>query len=47
MTIEDLYQGTMDNKIHLENMGYTYINIWECEFDKETKQNKTIKEYVD
>jgi len=47
MTIEDLYQGTMDKKIYLESMGYTYISIWECEFDKEIEQNKTIKEYVD
>lgn len=28
-------------------MRYTYISIWECEFDKEIKQNKSMKEYVD
>lgn len=47
MTMENLYQETMDKQIYLEKMACKYISIWERTFDKEIKQNKTIKEYVD
>ena len=33
-TMEDLHQGTLDKKQYLENLGYRYVSIWECDYER-------------
>ena len=46
LTMEDLYQKTIDRRRYIEAQGYHYIEKWECEFDDELKHNSELKEFV-
>jgi hypothetical protein len=37
----------MEKKIHIEKQGYTYSCIWECEFDRNIREDAKIKRFVD
>jgi hypothetical protein len=39
MTMGDLYQRTMERKRYLEGRGYIYVGKWQCEFDKDVREN--------
>ena len=43
LTMEDLYQKTMDRRHYIEAQGYHYIEKWECEFDDELKHNSELR----
>ena len=43
----DLYQRTLEKKHYLESLGFTYISIWKCEFDREILDNLDVKSFVD
>jgi len=45
-SMADLNQKTMDKRRFLEDNGYTYISIWECEFDKEVENNEDLNTFV-
>ena len=47
MTMADLYQRTLEKKHYLESLGFTYISIWKCEFDREILDNLDVKSFVD
>ena len=46
-TMDELYQSTLEKQAFLENQGYTYRCIWECEFDKEIDEKEHIKAFID
>ena len=46
MSMDDLHQQTLEKKRYLENLGYTYICKWECEFDKEIAENEEIHSFL-
>jgi G:T-mismatch repair DNA endonuclease (very short patch repair protein) len=37
----------LEKKIHIEKQGYTYSCIWECEFDRNIREDAKIKRFVD
>jgi hypothetical protein len=44
MTMGDLYQRTIEKKRYLEGQGYVYVG--ECEFDREVRENDTLRNCV-
>jgi hypothetical protein len=46
MTMGDLYQRTMEKKRYLEGQGYIYVGKWECEFDREVREDDTLRNFV-
>lgn len=44
--MSDLYQRTLDKKIFLEKQGYKYICMWECDFDRQCKENTLLNNHV-
>jgi hypothetical protein len=46
LTMGDLYQRTMEKKRYLEGQGYIYVGKWECEFDREVRENDTLRNFV-
>jgi hypothetical protein len=46
MTMGDLYQRTIEKKRYLEDQGYVYVGKWECEFDREVRENDTLRNCV-
>ena len=45
-TMNDLYERTIEKEKMLQKAGYQ-ITIWECQFDKEIKENKQISEFIE
>lgn len=41
-TAEEAFQRTIQRKIHLESLGYTLIEKWECDLRKELEANKEM-----
>jgi hypothetical protein len=46
MTMGYLYQRTMEKKRYLKGQGYIYVGKWECEFDREVRENDTLRNFV-
>jgi hypothetical protein len=46
MTMGDIYQRTIEKKRYLEGKGYVYVGKWECEFDREVRENDTLRNCV-
>jgi hypothetical protein len=46
MTMGDLYQLTMEKNRYLKPQGYIYVGKWECEFDREVRENDTLRNFV-
>ncbi|CAC5385639.1 unnamed protein product [Mytilus coruscus] len=46
-TMADLYHQTMEKKTHIEKQGYKYNCIWECEFDKNIRDDRNTKTFID
>jgi hypothetical protein len=46
MTMGDQYQRTIEKKRYLEGQGYVYFGKWECEFDREVRENDTLRNSV-
>jgi G:T-mismatch repair DNA endonuclease (very short patch repair protein) len=47
LSMADLYYQTMEKKLHIEKQGFTYSCKWECEFDKEIREDINIKRCVE
>jgi G:T-mismatch repair DNA endonuclease (very short patch repair protein) len=43
----DLYQRTIDKRKYLEENGYKYICMWECEFDRQCKESRQLQNYIE
>ena len=46
-TMGELYQRTLDKKKFIESQGYTYVQMWESDFDKEVESNAEMKLFVE
>ena len=46
-TMEDLHQETLDKKQYLENLGYRYLSLWECDYEREIQSNGSMRSFVD
>ena len=46
-TVEEMFQTTKVKTELLQVAGYTVIEIWECAFKKELKQNEELKGLVE
>lgn len=42
----DLFQRTIDKRKFLEDEGYTYISMWECDFDRALESNEFMGNFV-
>ena len=47
MSMGELYAKTMEKKQFIENSGYIYVSIWECDFKRELEKDLDMKQYVD
>lgn len=47
MSMADLYARTLEKKQYLEQEGYTYHSIWECDFKQQLENDQAMKIYVD
>lgn len=45
--MSDLYQKTMDKQRFIEQEGYKYISIWECDFNRQCKENIQMQAFID
>jgi len=43
---EEAFLATIDRRKYFENLGYNMLEIWECAFDKEMKNNVEMKTFV-
>jgi len=46
-SMADLYQRTIDKRKYLEENGYKYIYMWECEFDRQCKESRQLQNYIE
>ena len=46
-SMEDLHQRTLDKQEYLQREGYRYVCKWECDFDREIKENPLVKEFME
>ena len=44
-TVEDAYQDTLDKVKALENAGYTVVQMWGCELNRELARNPQMTQY--
>ena len=42
----ELYENTMKKKLHLEEAGFVYHSIWECEWNNMVNDSKEVREFV-
>ena len=47
ITMGDLYQRTIEKRKFIESLGFTYVEMWETDFDKEVKNDAEMKSFVD
>ena len=46
MNMGDIYARTMEKKQFIEQNGYTYKFIWECDYKQELEKNIVMKQYI-
>lgn len=46
MTIEDLYQRTLEKRRYLWSFGYTYLQMWESDFDCAVESAEEMKSLI-
>ena len=47
MTIEQLYRQSIEKTQTLECHGYRVIELWECEYEKKSKEDSKFRQMVD
>jgi len=47
MSMGELYARTMEKKHFVEQIGYRYQCIWECDFKRKLETVQDMKQYVD
>lgn len=45
--MDDAYQRTIDRAIYIKKQGYQLIEIWECEFNQQLKNDSEMQSFVD
>ena len=44
-TADQLYQATLDRQKYIEEQGYEYVSMWECQFRQQIKENPDLKNF--
>lgn len=47
MTMGDLYQRTLEKRRYLESLGYTYLQMWESDFDRAVESAEEMKSFIE
>lgn len=47
MTMGDLYQRTLEKRKYLESLGYTYLQMWESDFDHAIESTEDMKSFIE
>lgn len=47
MTIGDHYQRTLEKRKYLESMRYTYLQMWESDFDRAIESTEEMKSFIE
>ncbi|XP_053406566.1 uncharacterized protein LOC123556078 [Mercenaria mercenaria] len=47
LTMGELHDKTIEKQRYLENDGYTYICIWESEFDKQVSNDSNMRSFIE
>ncbi|XP_062579153.1 uncharacterized protein LOC134241085 [Saccostrea cucullata] len=47
MTMGDLYQRTLVKRRYLESLGYTYLQMWESDFDRAVESTDEMKSFLE
>lgn len=47
MTMGDLYQRTLEKRRYLESSGYTYLQMWESDFDRAVETTDEMKSFIE
>lgn len=47
MTMGDLYQRTLEKRRYLESLGYTYLQMWESDFDCAVESAEEMKYFIE
>jgi hypothetical protein len=47
ITMGDLYNRTMQKKLYMEKLGYTFKSIWESEFETLMKEDVLMKRFIE
>ena len=45
--MQELYDHTLERRKYIEERGYTVVEMWECDYDKDLKTNMTMKAFID
>lgn len=46
-TIDARYERTLARTRHLQNRGYRVTVMWECAFDRETRENRVLRNFLE
>ena len=46
-TMEQLYKDTVKKVNYLENHGFVVVQKWQCELEKELKEDEEMKQFFD
>lgn len=46
LTVQELYQATLNKRMALLRAGYTVIEIWECQWDRQVKTNAVVQRFL-
>ena len=45
-TVEELYQATLNKRMPLLRAGYTVIEVWECQWDRQVKNEPAVSQFL-
>ena len=46
-SMADLHQRTLDKRKYIEDRGYKYKCIWECDFNEQIRENKHFRKFIE
>jgi hypothetical protein len=47
MTMQDLYEATIEKVCYLKEQGFNIVEMWECDLKKELEENKEMCRYFE
>ena len=47
LSMGNLYQRTLDKRRYLESLGFTYLQMWESDFDRAVESTDEMKSFIE
>ena len=47
LTMGELYEKTLEKKQYIQDQGYTYMSIWESDFDQQLTDNSDMRSFIE